>query len=68
MVQETDDKINCPFFEELSEIFGHRPIIDHRSGVDSITLSSDPSTVLIIININILCTNNTLISQIKLIM
>lgn len=36
----TKDKVKCPFFEELSEIFGHRPIVN-QSGVDSTVLPPD---------------------------
>lgn len=31
----TDDKVKCPYFDELNEIFGHRPIVN-LSGIDSI--------------------------------
>lgn len=40
----TKDKIKCPFFEELSEIFGHRPIIN-QSGVDSTVLPPELSMI-----------------------
>jgi len=39
----TKDKVKCHFFEELSEIFGHRPIVN-QSGIDSIILLLDPNT------------------------
>lgn len=38
----TKDKVKCHFFEELSEIFGHRPIVN-QSGIDSTILPLDPS-------------------------
>lgn len=46
----TEDKVNYPYFEELSEIFGHRPIVNQR-GIDSTILPLDPSTIFKYLNL-----------------
>lgn len=46
----TEDKVKCPFFEELSEIFGHRPIVN-QSGIDSTLLPPNPSTIFKYLNL-----------------
>lgn len=49
-----DKEKNCPFFEELNEIFGHQPIVN-QSGIDSTILQPswtlEPSTIFECLNL-----------------